>query len=138
MATNAKVSVEDVKKAAAEAAKTVEKVATEAKKEATVKTTTAAKAAKATATKKATAVKKTATKAATKAVAKAKKAVVKTAVVQYQGIEFTMDEAIKKAEAGFKKDYKKKAIEEISVYVKPEERKIYYVVNGDCVGSVDL
>lgn len=155
MATNSKVTVEDVKKAATEAATSV-KAAAAAATEAVAKATEEVKkdveaakkeadkkatAAKKTATKTATSAKKTATtakKTATKAVAKAKKEVVKSAVVQYQGIEFTTEDALKKAEAGFKKDYKGKTIEEINIYIKPEERKIYYVVNKDCVGSVDL
>ena len=134
MATNAKVTAEDVKKAAAEAAKTVEKVAVEAKKE----LPKVAAEAKKTATKKATEAKKSATKAATKAVSMAKKEVIKTAVVQYQDLEFSMDDIIARATDAFKNDYKKKALEEINVYVKPEERKVYYVANKDCVGSFDL
>ena len=151
MAINSKVSVEDVKKAAstvkaatATAAENVKKATEEAKKEA-AKTTEAAKAtatkAKASASKaKATASKTTAAakKTATNAVKKAKKEVITSAVVQYQGLEFTTEDCLKKAEAGFKKDYKGKTIEKINIYIKPEERKIYYVVNEDCVGSVDL
>ena len=155
MATNSKVTVEDVKKAATEAAASVKATAATAAenvKKATEEVKKEAATAKETATKKATEAKKTATKAktsatktatkakssATKAVKKAKKDVVKTAVVQYQGLEFTVEECLKKAEAGFKKDYKGKTLEEINIYIKPEERKVYYVVNGVCVGSVDL
>ena len=148
MVTNAKVTVDDVKKSAASAATTVKtaaasaseatkKAVAEVKKEATVAKKTATKA-KATATNKATAVKKTATKTVKKAAAKSKKAVVTTAVVQYQDREFTEAECIKKAQAQFKKDYKKETLEELNIYIKPEERKIYYVANKDRVGSVDL
>jgi hypothetical protein len=148
MVTNAKVTVDDVKKSAASAATTVKtaaasaseatkKAVAEVKKEATAAKKTATKA-KATATKKATAVKKTATKTVKKAAAKSKKAVVTTAVVQYQDREFTEAECIKKAQAQFKKDYKKETLEELNIYIKPEERKIYYVANKDCVGSADL
>ena len=148
MVTNAKVTVDDVKKSAASAATTVKtaaasaseatkKAVAEVKKEATAAKKTATKA-KATATKKATAVKKTATKTVKKATAKSKKAVVTTAVVQYQDREFTEAECIKKAQAQFKKDYKKETLEELNIYIKPEERKIYYVANKDRVGSVDL
>jgi len=143
-----KVTVDDVKKSAASAASTVKvaaanateatkKAVTEVRKEATTAKKTATKA-KATATKKAETVKKTATKAVKKTVAKAKKAVVTTAVVQYQDREFTEAECLKKAQAQFKKDYKKETLEEINIYIKPEERKIYYVANKDRVGSVDL
>ena len=69
---------------------------------------------------------------------KAKKAVVTTSVIQYQGREFTEAECLKKAQAQFKKDYKKEVLEEINIYIKPEENKIYYVANKDRVGSVDL
>ena len=148
MVTNAKVTVDDVKKSAASAATTVKtaaasaseatkKAVAEVKKEATAAKKTATKA-KATATKKATAAKKTATKTVKKAAAKSKKAVATTAVVQYQDREFTEAECLKKAQAQFKKDYKKETLEEISIYIKPEERKIYYVANKDRVGSVDL
>ena len=148
MVTNAKVTVDDVKKSAASAATTVKtaaasaseatkKAVAEVKKEATAAKKTATKA-KATATKKATAAKKTATKTVKKATAKAKKAVATTAVVQYQDREFTEAECIKKAQAQFKKDYKKETLEELNIYIKPEERKIYYVANKDRVGSVDL
>lgn len=127
MATSNKVSVSDMKNAAssvkATAAESVKKVTEELKKDAT-----AVKATAKTATKKTAAKKTTATK----------KVEVKTAVVQYQGLEFTYDECLKKAEAGFKKDNKGKTLEEISIYIKPEERRIYYVANKDCIGSVEL
>lgn len=133
MVTNAKVTVDDLKKSAATAASTVKATAANASKE--VKKTAAT--AKKTATKKATAAKKTATKTVKKATTK-KKAVLTTAVVQYQDREFTEAECLKKAQAQFKKDYKKEVLEEINIYIKPEERKIYYVANKDRVGSVDL
>ena len=148
MVTNAKVTVDDVKKSAATAASTVKaaaasaqeatkKAVEEVKKEAATAKQAATKA-KTTATKKATSAKKTATKTVKKATSKAKKAVATTAVVQYQDREFTEAECLKKAQAQFKKDYKKEVLEEISIYIKPEERKIYYVANKDRVGSVEL
>ena len=137
MVTSAKITVDDVKKSAASAATTVKSTVAEVKKEAaTAKKTVAKKAtaAKKTATKKATTAKKTVAK---KSTAK-KKAVATTAVVQYQGLEFSEAECLKKAQAAFKKDYKGKTLEELNIYIKPEERKIYYVANKDSVGSVDL
>ena len=132
-----KKAVEEVKKEAAKAEKTATKAkATVAKKATAAKKT--ATAAKTTATKKATAVKKTATKTAKKTAAKAKKAIATASVIQYQGLEFTEDDCIKKAKAAFKKDYKGKTLEELNIYIKPEEHKIYYVANKDCVGSADL
>jgi hypothetical protein len=136
-----KVTVDDIKKSAASATSTVKsavastqaatkKAVSEVKKDVAKKATTAKK----TATKKATTAKKTATKKATTK----KKAVATTAVVQYQDREFTEAECLKKAQAQFKKDYKGKTLEEISIYIKPEERRIYYVANKDSVGSVEL
>ena len=140
MVTSAKITVDDVKKSAASAASAVKSAAAEVKKEAaTAKkaaTKTAAKA-KATATKKATAAKKTVKKATAKKTT-AKKKVATTAVVQSQGLEFSEAECLKKAQSAFKKDYKGKTLEELNIYIKPEERKIYYVANKDCVGSADL
>ncbi len=130
MVTNAKITVDDVKKSAASAASTVKTAAASA----TEKTAKVKKAA----TTKATAAKKTATKAVKKTAAKAKKAVATSAVIQYQDREFTEAECLKKAQAQFKKDYKGKTLEELNIYIKPEERKIYYVANKDCVGSVEL
>ncbi len=141
MVTNAKVTVEDVKKSAASAATTVKAKAasaSEATKKAVEEVKKEATAAKKTATKKATAAKKTATKTVKKTAAKAKKEVSTSAVVQYQGMEFSETDCLKKAQAAFKKEYKGKTLEELNIYIKPEERKIYYVANKDCVGSVDL
>ena len=150
MVTNAKVTVDDVKKSAASAATTVKsavasaseatkKQVAEVKKEVATKKAAAKKApAKKTAAKKTTAKKTTTKKATTKRATTKKKAVSTTAVVQYQDREFTEAECLKKAQAQFKKDYKGKTLEELNIYIKPEERKIYYVANKDCVGSVDL
>ena len=146
-----KVTVDDIKKSAASATSTVKsavastqaatkKAATEVKKDVAKKAATAKKAvAKKAPAKKTTAKKTTAKKATTKKATTAKKkAVVTTAVVQYQDREFTEAECLKKAQAQFKKDYKGKTLEEISIYIKPEERRIYYVANKDSVGSVEL
>lgn len=136
MAENKKV---DVKKVAEEAKKATETVKATAEK-------TAAKAtAKATETaKKATETAKKATATAKKTTAKrtAKKAeITKTAVLQFSGQDFKVEEIIAKAEAAFKAENKRKAISDIKVYIKPEERAAYYVVtSGDSeyVGRIDL
>ena len=125
-----KVTVDDIKKSAASATSTV-KSAVASTQAATKKAVSEVKKDVA---KKATTAKKTTTKKATTK----KKAVVTTAVVQYQDREFTEAECLKKAQAQFKKDYKGKTLEEISIYIKPEERRIYYVANKDSVGSVEL
>ena len=80
-----------------------------------------------------------AAKATTKTSTKTtKKPVITTSVIQFQGIEFSETDCLKKAQAGFKKQYKGVELEDLKIYIKPEERKIYYVGNSDRVGSVDL
>ncbi len=74
------------------------------------------------------ATKKTTTKKTTKT----------SAVIQYGGLEFSEAACIKKAQNGFKKQYKDVELESLNIYIKPEESKIYFVANTDCVGSVDL
>ena len=87
----------------------------------TVKKTTAKRTTKTT-TKTTTAAKKTAEKKEVKTVA----------YVQYAGAEIS----IEKLEAEAKKAYaalghKEDEIETLTLYVKPEERAVYYVVNGE-------
>ena len=56
--------------------------------------------------------------------------------VQYQDSEaemFTLIEAIKDA---FHQQKKRTLITELKIYVKPEERMAYYVVNGSFTGSI--
>ena len=40
--------------------------------------------------------------------------------------------------AAAKKAYGKKDIKNLDIYVKPEEGKAYYVVNGEITGDIDL
>ena len=98
------------------------------------KTTTAAEkpaAAKKTATKT-TAAKKTAAPAAKKAAA-----VKEVAKIQVDGCEFDVAEIIEKAKADYKAN-NKAAVKSVDVYIKPEEKAAYYVVNGKVEGKVDL
>ena len=140
MAENKKV---DVKKVAEEAKKATETVKATAEKK--------AEAVKATAEKKAEAVKATAEKTAKKATETAKKATAKkttkkvvatkTAVLQFAGEEVKVDDVIAKAEQAFKAENKRKAIHDIKVYSKPEERAAYYVVTSgesEYAGRIDL
>lgn len=60
-------------------------------------------------------------------------------VLQYNGREFDLGAV----EANVKNDWKAQgnkltAIETLDIYVKPDEAKVYYVVNGEVNGSVDL
>ena len=102
-------------KAAETAAAPVEEKAAE--KKAPAKKAPAKKAAeKKTAAKKAPAEKKTAAKKATA-----------TVYVQYLGAELTTDEIIAKAIA----NEGVKSPKTVKVYVKPEENKVYYVIDGN-------
>lgn len=136
MAENKKV---DVKKVAEEAKKATETVKATAEKKAEAVKATAEKTAK-----KATETAKKATTTAKKATAKktTKKVVAtKTAVLQFAGEEVKVDDVIAKAEQAFKAENKRKAIHDIKVYLKPEERAAYYVVTSgesEYAGKIDL
>ncbi|MBO4458935.1 MAG: hypothetical protein J5802_14610 [Butyrivibrio sp.] len=54
--------------------------------------------------------------------------------IQYADLAVTEDQLVSKA----KKAYGKKNIKELNIYVKPEEMKGYYVVNGSDNGFFDL
>ena len=137
MAEEAKKATETVKVAAGKAASSVkataEKAATETKKQAEVV---------AEETKNATAAaKKTVKKATTRKPAKKKVEMTQSAVLQFGGEDFKIDEIIANAQAAFKAENKRKTITDIKVYIKPEERAAYYVVtSGDSeyAGRIDL
>ena len=68
-----------------------------------------------------------------------KKAVKSTFVVQAAGKEVSMEDAITRVKEAWTATGNKEAdLKEIAVYVKPEEKAIYYVVNGDVTGRVDF
>lgn len=56
-------------------------------------------------------------------------------VIQYQGSDVSMETLVETAEANFHKTHKRTLITALKLYVKPEERMAYYVINGDCEGS---
>ena len=96
------------------------------------KKATAKKATKAEKTEKEVVEKKT-TKRTTK------KAVKTTFVVQAAGKEVSMEDAIAKVKEAWVAEGNKEAeLKEIAVYVKPEDKAIYYVVNGDVPGKVEF
>ena len=73
--------------------------------------------------------------------AAAKKAAAKANVfVQFAGKSFSQDELVKIAQDVWQYDMNKKAadIKTVDIYVKPEENKAYFVVNGETAGSFDL
>ena len=123
-------------------------VVTEAVKE-TAAEAPAEKPAKKPAAKKAPA-KKTATKAKTPAKAVEKKTTAKTTTkttrvtapvetvkVQFGGDEYDFAEIKKAAEADYKSKFKGK-VKTIEFYIKPEDKAVYYVINGDFSDKIDL
>ena len=72
-------------------------------------------------------------------VKKDKKSIDKSIYLQYAGQEVSIDDII----AAVREDYDtvKKGEdkpEDIKIYLKPEDRKAYYVINCDFAGEVDL
>ena len=125
----------------AEAKKTTTKAAEKkTAPKATVKKTAAPKAAaakaavKTEAKKTAPAVKKTTTR--TKKAA----AVKETVSIQFAGKEYTTEQLVKIAKDIWEFDLKKNPADfaEVQLYVKPEEAKAYYVINGTETGSFDI
>lgn len=121
-------------KKAAVAPKTEAKVETKvevaAKTEDTTAKKTATKAAAKTTEKKATAKKTTTTKTAT-----AKK---NELFIQFSGFEFSHEELLEKVKADYTAQTGKKTITSTKLYVKPEDMKVYYVVNDKFMGDVYL
>ncbi len=123
---NAKAAEEAVVKKAEEAKKTVEKKAEEAKK---------------TVEKKAAAVKKTVEKktaAVKKSVAKA--AVEESVTIQYSSKSYSTEQLVASAKDIWVYDLQKKEADfkKVELYVKPEENKVYYVINGEEMGSFTI
>ena len=121
-------------KKAAVAPKTEAKVETKvevaAKTEDTTAKKTATKTAAKTTEKKATAKKTTTTKTAT-----AKK---NELFIQFSGFEFSHEELLEKVKADYTAQTGKKTITSTKLYVKPEDMKVYYVVNDKFMGDVYL
>lgn len=93
-----------------------------------------------TAEKKAPA-KKTAAKKAPAKKAPAKKAELKTEMyLQFYGKEYSDKEILQKVKEIWTKVLKKKVgdMKDVKIYLKPEEAKAYYVINGDTTGEVNL
>ena len=57
-------------------------------------------------------------------------------IVQYQGTDVDLSALAEAAKADFRQIKKRTLITELKLYVKPEEHTVYYVVNGDCTGSI--
>ena len=125
----AEVVTEAVKETAAEAP--AEKPA--AKKTPAKKTATKAKTPAKATEKKTTA--KTTTKTATKTTRAT--VPVETVKVQFGGDEYDFAEIKKAVEADYKSKFKGK-VKTIEFYIKPEDKAVYYVINGDFSDKIEL
>ena len=123
---------------------TVKKPVAKAAAEKTVAETTAKKTTAKTTETKTTAAKTTAAKKTTTrtAAAKTKKAaaVKENISIQFAGKEYTTEQLVKIAKDVWEFDLKKDPADfkEVQLYVKPEEAKVYYVINGTETGSFDI
>ena len=123
---------------------TVKKPVAKAAAEKTVAETTAKKTTAKTTETKTTAAKTTAAKKTTTrtAAAKTKKAaaVKENISIQFAGKEYTTEQLVKIAKDVWEFDLAKDPADfkEVQLYVKPEEAKAYYVINGTETGSFNI
>lgn len=61
-----------------------------------------------------------------------------TVIVQFQGIDVNLDTLVEAAKADFRQTKKRTPITDLKLYVKPEERTVYYVINEKFNGSVSF
>lgn len=134
-AAEVKADVKVAEKKAAEVKKATEEKAAEVKKAAKKTAAKAEKAVKATAKKAEKTVKTAAKKVEKKVAAKAAEPVV---LVQFGGAEKDVAELVEAAKAAFKAEKARTAINDLKLYVKPEEQAAYYVVNGEFTGKVSF
>lgn len=83
--------------------------------------------------------KKTTAKTTTKTATKTTRATVpvETVKVQFSGDEYDFAEIKKAVEADYKSKFKGK-IKTIEFYIKPEDKAVYYVINGDFSDKIEL
>lgn len=135
-ATTAKTAAKTKAAKTAEAAvKTVEKIAEAA--------TESVKAAAAPVEKVKEEVVKAAEAAAEQAPAKkrtTKKAVTETVYLQYLGKEINKEDLMKQVKDIWTQQLKNKVgdMKSVTLYLKPEENKAYYVINEEVTGSIDM
>ena len=86
-----------------------------------------------------TAEKKTTAKTTTKTAAKTTRATapVETVKVQFGGDEYDFAEIKKAVEADYKGKVKGK-IKTVEIYIKPEDKAVYYVINSDFSDKIEL
>lgn len=56
--------------------------------------------------------------------------------MQFQGSDFDLADLIEAAKSDFHKSKKRTLVTELTLYVKPEDRTAYYVINGVYEGNV--
>lgn len=94
----------------------------------------AARAAKETAAKAPAKMKATVEKAAKKAAGET----VAVVYVQYQGNEERVEDLLAAAKDAFRAEHPRTKVTDLRLYIKPEERAAYYVVNEKFAGRVDF
>ena len=59
--------------------------------------------------------------------------------VQFAGEEYSVEEVMEKAKAAYiAEGHRACAIKSVRLYIKPEERKAYYVINDKAAGCIEL
>lgn len=58
--------------------------------------------------------------------------------VQYQGAEEKVEDLVAAAKAAFTAEHSRTKVTDLKLYIKPEERAAYYVVNEKFAGRVDF
>lgn len=129
-------AVKTTETAAVKAAETVVEKAAETAAETVVKAEAAEKTTETAAAKTA----ETAPAAPTKKKTAAKKTVTETVYLQYLGKEINKDDLMKQVKEIWTKGLKKKVgdMKSVTLYLKPEENKTYYVINDEVTGSIDM
>jgi hypothetical protein len=67
-----------------------------------------------------------------------KPAVKKTISIQYAGKDYTTEALADRAKEIYAADESAAPVKTLDLYVKPEENKVYFVINGDVTGSFDI
>ena len=59
--------------------------------------------------------------------------------VQFAGEEYAVQDVMEKAKAAYVEEgHRASAIKSVRLYIKPEERRAYYVINEKSAGSIEL
>ncbi|MDO5558828.1 MAG: DUF6465 family protein [Oscillospiraceae bacterium] len=82
--------------------------------------------------------KKTETAAKPEAAAVCTKVTKENAIIQFSGIEVCVADVIEKAKKLWNEEHAGQALESISVYIKPEESRVYYVANNIDNGDFEM